>query len=99
MLLSIITVTLNSKKTIISTLNSVLSQTNKDIEHIIVDGGSTDGTIEIINEYNHHNKKIIISKGSGIYKSMNLGIQEAKGEIIQYLTLMTFTKMKIQSKM
>ena len=85
MLLSIITVTLNSKKTIISTLNSVLSQTNKDIEHIIVDGGSTDGTIEIINEYNHHNKKIIISKGSGIYKSMNLGIQEAKGEIITIL--------------
>ena len=85
MRLSIITVTLNSKKTIISTLNSILSQTYKDIEHIIVDGGSTDGTIEIINEYNHPNKKIIISDGSGIYKSMNLGIKAASGEIITML--------------
>ena len=85
MRLSIITVTLNSKKTIISTLNSILSQTYKDIEHIIVDGGSTDGTVQIINEYNHHNKKLIISKGSGIYKSMNLGIENASGEIITIL--------------
>ena len=85
MRLSIITVTLNSKKTIISTLNSVLSQTYKDIEHIIVDGGSTDGTIEIINEYHHPYKKIIISEGSGIYKSMNQGIEAASGEIITML--------------
>ncbi len=85
MKLSIITVTLNSRKTIISTLNSILSQTYKDIEHIIVDGGSTDGTLEIINEYNHPNKQVIISEGSGIYKSMNLGIKAAKGEIITML--------------
>ena len=85
MKLSIITVTLNSKKTIISTLNSILSQTYKDIEHIIVDGGSTDGTLEIINEYNHPNKQVIISEGSGIYKSMNLGIKAATGEMITML--------------
>ena len=75
MRLSIITVTLNSKKTIISTLNSVLSQTYKNIEHIIIDGGSTDGTIEIIKNYNHNNKKIIIANGSGIYEAMNIGIK------------------------
>ena len=57
MKISIITVCLNSENTIISTLNSVLSQTYKNIEHIIVDGGSTDNTLNIINKYNHHQKK------------------------------------------
>ena len=85
MRLSIITVTLNSKKTIISTLNSILSQTYEDIEHIIVDGGSTDGTVEILKEYNHYNKKIIFKEGAGIYESMNLGIVESTGEIISIL--------------
>ena len=85
MKISIITVTLNSEKTIISTLNSVLSQTYSNIEHIIVDGGSKDKTIEIINEYNHPNKKILISRGSGIYKSMNIGIKAATGDIISIL--------------
>lgn len=85
MKLSIITVTLNSKKTIISTLNSILSQTYKNIEHIIVDGGSTDGTIEIIKEYNHENKKIIIKEGMGIYESMNIGIKASTGDIISIL--------------
>ena len=85
MRLSIITVTLNSKKTIISTLNSILSQTYTNIEHIIVDGGSTDGTCEIINEYKHYNKKIIIAKGSGIYEAMNLGIKMSSGDIVTIL--------------
>lgn len=85
MRLSIITVTLNSKKTIISTLNSILSQTYEDIEHIVVDGGSTDGTVEILKEYNHYNKKMIFKEGAGIYESMNLGIVEATGEIISIL--------------
>ena len=85
MKLSIITVTLNSKKTIISTLNSILSQTYKNIEHIIVDGGSIDGTIKIIQEYNHKNKKVIIKKGMGIYESMNAGIKESTGDIISIL--------------
>ncbi len=85
MRLSIITVTLNSKKTIISTLNSVLSQTYKNIEHIIIDGGSTDGTLEIINNYNHENKKVLIANGSGIYEAMNLGIKMSSGSIITIL--------------
>ena len=66
MKITIITVTLNSKKTLISTLNSILSQTYKDIEHIIVDGGSNDGTLEILNEYNHKNKKIIIKRSRNL---------------------------------
>ena len=85
MKLSIITVCLNSENTIISTLNSVLSQTYDDIEHIIVDGGSTDRTVEIINNYTHKNKKIILAKNSGIYDSMNIGIKESSGDIITIL--------------
>ena len=57
MKISIITVCFNSENTIISTLNSVLSQTYQNIEHIIVDGGSTDKTIQIINNYDHKEKK------------------------------------------
>ena len=85
MKLSIITVTLNSKNTIISTLNSILSQTYKNIEHIIVDGGSTDGTIEIVKNYTNKNSKIIISEGAGIYEAMNIGIENSTGEIISIL--------------
>ena len=62
MKISIITVCLNSEKTIIHTLNSVMTQDYKNIEHIIVDGGSTDGTIKIIKNYASKNKKIFIKK-------------------------------------
>ena len=53
MKISIITVTLNSKETIRDTLNSVYSQNYKNIEHIIVDGGSNDGTLSILKKYNN----------------------------------------------
>ena len=85
MILSIITVTLNSKKTLISTLNSILSQTYDNIEHIIVDGGSTDGTIEILKNYRNKNTKVIISEGAGIYQSMNIGIKASTGDLISIL--------------
>ena len=67
MKISIITVCLNSEKTIIHTLNSVMTQDYKNIEHIIVDGGSTDGTIKIIKNYALKNKKIFINKGMSLY--------------------------------
>ena len=63
MKISIITVCLNSEKTIINTLNSVLSQTYSNIEHIIVDGGSKDSTIDYLNNYKFKNKRIYIKKG------------------------------------
>ena len=62
MKISIITVTLNSEKTVRDTLNSVFSQSYKKIEHIIVDGGSKDNTISIIKNYKFKNKKIFIKK-------------------------------------
>ncbi len=82
MKISIITVTLNSEHTIRDTLNSVLSQSDSNIEHIIVDGGSTDNTLKILEKYPQKNKKVFIKKNFGIYKSINFGIKESKGSHI-----------------
>ena len=79
---SIITVCLNSEKTIAYTLNSVLNQTYKNIEHIIIDGGSNDKTLKIINIYPFKNKKIFKTSTKGIYSAINKGIEEATGEYI-----------------
>ena len=85
MKVSIITVCLNSEKTVINTLKSVLSQNYKNIEHIIIDGGSTDKTLSILKKYPFKNKKIIIKKNSTIYEAMNEGIKNSKGELISIL--------------
>lgn len=85
MKLSIITVTYNSYKTLADTLNSVASQSYKNIEHIFVDGGSTDGTLSLLKEYPFKNKKIYYKKNYGIYKSINYGISKATGEFIAIL--------------
>jgi glycosyltransferase involved in cell wall biosynthesis len=84
-LVSLITVTYNSEKTIERTIKSVLNQTYSNIEYIIVDGKSNDRTLEIINKYKSYfqNKLILISeKDNGIYDAMNKGIKHANGEII-----------------
>ena len=67
MKLTIITVCLNSEKTITDTINSVNSQTYKNIEHIFVDGGSKDKTLKILRKNPNKNKKILIKK---IHRSM-----------------------------
>jgi glycosyltransferase involved in cell wall biosynthesis len=84
MKVSIITPCFNSENTIKFTLNSVISQTYKNIEHIIVDGQSSDGTKRIINEYPNIKKKIIYKK-SNIYEAINVGIKNSSGEIIAIL--------------
>lgn len=85
MKISIITVCLNSDKTIRHTLNSVLSQTYSNIEHIIVDGGSTDGTLDIIKQYKNNKKKLFIAKEKKLYASLNLGISKSTGDLISIL--------------
>ena len=85
MKISIITVCLNSEDTIVDTLNSVITQTYNNIEHIIVDGGSTDRTIYFLKNYNFKNKNIILKKKCSLYNSINLGIRKAKGDIITIL--------------
>lgn len=79
---SVITVSYNSIKTISNAINSVLSQTYPDIEYIIVDGVSTDGTIDVVKSFGNRISKFISEPDSGIYDAMNKGIKLATGEII-----------------
>ena len=83
MKISIITPTLNSEKSIAFTFNFVFNQNYKNFEHIIVDGGSNDKTLEIVKK--HKVKKIIIKKKSSIYEAINLGIKNAIGDYILIL--------------
>ncbi len=79
---SIITVCYNAATTIEDTIQSVINQTYPNIEYIIVDGGSTDGTLNIIKEYEKHIVKWISEPDEGIYDAMNKGIKMSSGEII-----------------
>lgn len=82
---SIITVTLNSEKFLRRCLNSVKHQTYKDFEHIIIDGGSTDSTIKILNNDKSNFTKMIFEKDNSIWEAMNKGIKISSGEIICFL--------------
>lgn len=84
-LVSIITVVYNGEAFIEQTIKSVLTQTYTNIEYIIVDGNSTDGTLEIIKKYQSKIAKLISEKDSGIYNAMNKGLSIATGEIIAIL--------------
>jgi glycosyltransferase involved in cell wall biosynthesis len=84
MKISIITVTYNSAATLSDTLQSVRSQDYPDIEHILVDGGSTDGTVELIRKAPHvHNW--VSEKDRGLYDAINKGIRMATGDIVGIL--------------
>ena len=88
MKVSVITVSFNSAKTLGDTMKSVLGQTFTDIEYIVVDGGSTDDTVELIRQYEslfEGRLKWITEKDSGIYDAMNKGIQIATGNVIGIL--------------
>lgn len=85
MRLSIITVCLNSVKTVRHTLESVSRQTYWEVEHIIVDGASTDGTLSLIKEFSPPVERLISEPDRGLYDAMNKGIAAATGDIIGYL--------------
>ncbi len=85
MKISIITVVLNNAEYIEECIKSVLDQTYKNIEYIVVDGGSTDGTVEIIKKYENKIAKWISEPDRGIYDAMNKGIQLASGDVVGIL--------------
>ena len=87
MKISIITITYNSAKTVQRALDSVQNQHYSDIEHIIVDGASSDGTREIVEKYaaDHKNVRYISEPDKGIYNALNKGIQMATGDVIGFL--------------
>lgn len=82
MKISIITVCLNSAATIEDTMKSVLSQSLKNIEYVVIDGGSTDGTLDIIRKYENKISKVVSERDNGIYDAMNKGIHLATGDVI-----------------
>jgi glycosyltransferase involved in cell wall biosynthesis len=84
MLLSIITINLNNKKGLTSTIESVYKFLN-DGEYIIVDGGSNDGSIEVINNIQRNEFIPIVGKDKGIYDAMNIGLKRASGKYILFL--------------
>ena len=88
MKISVITATWNSAGTLCDTMESVLSQTYPDIEHIIVDGGSTDETMRLVREYEPRyggRLRYVSEPDKGIYDAMNKGIGMATGEVIGIL--------------
>jgi glycosyltransferase involved in cell wall biosynthesis len=85
MLISIITVCFNSEKTIRSTIESVINQNYSEIEYIIVDGGSTDNTLNIIKEYESRIHKLVSEKDKGMYDAINKGIKISSGGFVGIL--------------
>lgn len=84
MKVSIITVSLNAAQSIADTLSSVASQSYTSIEHIVIDGGSTDGTQDVVKQFPHV-AKFISEKDEGLYFAMNKGLALATGDIVAIL--------------
>jgi len=83
--ISLITVCQNAERTLARCIESVITQDYKNIEYIVIDGGSTDGTLQIIDQYKAHIDFFVSEPDSGIYDAMNKGIKHSSGNIIGIL--------------
>ena len=83
--ITIITPTFNSANNIINLLKSISSQRYRNLEHIIIDGGSTDGTLNIIKKWKSHKIILHSSRDEGVYDAMNKGLSFATGEFVGFL--------------
>jgi glycosyltransferase involved in cell wall biosynthesis len=81
-LLSIVTVVFNEREAVSSTIKSIIKNKSDEIEYLVIDGGSTDGTLEIINQYRDSIDLIISERDQGIYDAMNKGIKHSQGYYI-----------------
>lgn len=82
---SVVTVSLNSESTIRNTMESVAEQSYPQVEHVIIDGGSTDRTLNIVREYERSVSHLISEPDDGIYAAMNKGIRAGNGEVVFFL--------------
>ena len=84
--LSVITVCYNEESNIDVTIRSVLEQTDRqNIEYIVIDGGSTDGTLDIVNSYASEIDVFVSEKDEGLYDAMNKGVKAATGQWVQFM--------------
>ena len=85
MRVSVITACLNSAATVLDTIRSVGGQTHRDIEHVFVDGGSQDATLDIIRANCGPNAKLLTGPDAGIYDALNKGLAASSGDLISFL--------------
>jgi glycosyltransferase involved in cell wall biosynthesis len=85
MKISVITAVYNNRDTVALALDSVLAQSHPDIELIVIDGGSRDGTLEILQAYAGRLSVLVSEPDEGIYDALNKGIQLATGEVVGFL--------------
>jgi glycosyltransferase len=85
MKISVVTAVKNNRDIIGDCIDSVIGQTYKNREHIIIDGGSIDGTVDIIKDYAHHIDKVVSERDKGIYDALNKGIRLATGNVVGFL--------------
>lgn len=85
MKISVITATWNSARTLEDTIESLIAQDYPDIEYIIIDGSSTDSTLDVIETYGDRVSKVVSEKDKGIYDALNKGIALATGDVVGFL--------------
>ncbi len=85
MKITVITVALNSARTIADTLKSVASQSYPDVEHVIIDGGSTDATLALARQWGRTGMRVLSEPDTGIYDAMNKGLRLAEGDLVGFL--------------
>jgi glycosyltransferase involved in cell wall biosynthesis len=83
--ISLITVTFNATRVLESTIQSIVKQSFANYEYIIIDGGSTDGTLDIIRKYESHIRYWVSEPDQGLYDAMNKGLQAARGEYVWFM--------------
>lgn len=85
MKISLVTAVFNRRATLEATLASAASQTHPDIEHLIQDGGSTDGSLDIVNGWTRSQLSVVSGRDGGIYDALNRGIDRASGDVVGFL--------------